>query len=257
MDSRGQAVRSVTRALALLRAVARGPKTLTMLANDAEVSLSTASRLLSTLRTSGFVAQDGDGTYIPGPELTSIALSLDAWAGIRLMAHRAAQTLCERVNETAAFFVRAGDERLCIASVESNRMVRRICSPGERAPIYLGATGKALVAFSNTEGKSLGLSRGVQSFVTTSGQRRTLDDFSAECAEIRRRGYAFSSRESTTESWAVAAPVYDRSTLLGVLTVVVPLTRSSEDYIETLARVTVEVAKGCSTTPSDIRERAI
>lgn len=243
-----QGVRSVTRALSLLSAVARSPKTLTALASNSGVSLSTASRLLATLKATGYVSQDADGTYISGPELTMLIFSTDQWAGIRSIAMETAQALHAEVDETSAFFVRAGHDRLCIESVESTRLVRRVCLPGERGPVYLGAAGKALVAFSNAEYGPLGLPLAADSFPTSTGKRRTLEDFRAECAQIRSQGYAYSARESTDESWAVAAPVYKQATLLGALTVTVPMTRSEPEYIDDITRITLQVAAQHSTT---------
>lgn len=129
----GQGVRSVTRALSLLSAVARGPKTLTALAGHSGVSLSTASRLLGTLKATGYINQDDDGTYIPGPELTAMISATDQWAGIRSIAVDTVQALHDLVDETSAFFVRAGHDRLCIESAESTRLVRRVCQPGNAA----------------------------------------------------------------------------------------------------------------------------
>lgn len=224
-------VRSVIRALSLLSAVARGGRTLTELAGAAGVSLSTASRLLATLKMADFLEQDGDGQFIPGPELTALLYASDQWSGIRKLASEAATSLRDELDETVAFFVRAGNDRVCIESAESARLVRRVCHPGERGPVYLGAAGKALIAFSNAEHGYLGLPPGTDQFTTESGAVRTLADLRAECAIIRHQGMAYSGRESTEESWAVAAPVFRGDVLLGVLAVVVPMTRSDEQYI--------------------------
>ncbi|BCL12430.1 IclR family transcriptional regulator [Micromonospora sagamiensis] len=224
-------VRSVIRALNLLSAAARGSRTLTELAGEAGVSLSTASRLLATLKMADFLQQDEDGQFVPGPELTALLYAGDQWSGIRKLAGEAAASLRDELDETVAFFVRAGNDRVCIESAESARLVRRVCHPGERGPVYLGAAGKALIAFSNAEHGYLGLPPGTDEFKTESGAVRTLADLRAECAAIRERGMGYSGRESTEESWAVAAPVFRGDLLLGVLAVVVPMTRSDEQYI--------------------------
>ncbi|MEH1016217.1 IclR family transcriptional regulator C-terminal domain-containing protein [Micromonospora sp. CPCC 206060] len=224
-------VRSVIRALNLLSAAARGSRTLTELAGEAGVSLSTASRLLATLKMADFLEQDKDGQFVPGPELTALLYSSDQWSGIRKLAGVAVSSLRDELDETVAFFVRSGNDRVCIESAESGRLVRRVCHPGERGPVYLGAAGKALIAFSNSEHSYLGLPPGTDEFKTESGAVRTLADLRAECAVIRERGMAYSGRESTEESWAVAAPVLRGDLLLGVLAVVVPMTRSDEQYV--------------------------
>ncbi|MFG1951882.1 IclR family transcriptional regulator [Micromonospora sp. NPDC048830] len=224
-------VRSVIRALNLLSAAARGSRTLTELAGEAGVSLSTASRLLATLKMADFLEQDKDGQFVPGPELTALLYAGDQWSGIRKLAREAVASLRDELDETVTFFVRSGNDRVCIESAESGRLVRRVCHPGERGPVHLGAAGKALIAFSNAEHGYLGLPPGTNEFRTESGAVRTLADLRAECAVIRERGMAYSGRESTEESWAVAAPVLRGDLLLGVLAVVVPMTRSDEQYV--------------------------
>ncbi|WP_158605470.1 helix-turn-helix domain-containing protein [Amycolatopsis panacis] len=189
----------MTRVLSLLSAVARGPKTLTALAGHSGVSLRTASRLLGILKSTGYVSQDTDGAYIPGPELIS---ATDLWAGIRSIAMQTVGDLRARAD---AFFV-APVTTGCASSPRNPAGWSGVRLPGERSPIYLGPEGKAL------------------------------------CAEIRERGHAYSARESTEESWSVAAPVYRQRTLVGVLAVLVPLARSDDDYVQRLTRLTCEVA---------------
>lgn len=230
-------VRSVARALKLLSAAARGSRTLTELAGEAGVSLSTASRLLATLKMADYLDQDEDGKYAPGPELTALLYSGDQWSSIRQIASEATTSLRDELNETTAFFVRSGNDRVCIESAESQRQVRRVCLPGERGPIYLGAAGKALIAFSSAELGYLGLPPGAETFETESGAVRSLSALRTECHDIRRAGIAYSGRESTEESWAVAAPLYYGQRMLGVLAVVVPMTRSSDEYVDRVKRV--------------------
>ncbi|MFF0228383.1 IclR family transcriptional regulator [Streptomyces sp. NPDC004629] len=240
-----QSVRSVTRALTLLSAVTRGPKTLTKLAQYADVSLSTASRLLGTLRQAGYVTQEEDGTYVSGPEITALIYSADQWSGARSLATRATTALREVLDETIAFFVRAGNERVCIESAESSRLVRRVCQPGERGPIHVGAAGKALLAFDPEGLARFELPGGATTFETPGGER-SLDDLRTECVAIRKRGHSYSARETTDESWSVAAPVFRGGVLIGALTIVVPLTRSDDIYVVEAANALVAVAEKIS-----------
>ncbi|WP_162606157.1 IclR family transcriptional regulator [Jiangella asiatica] len=235
-------VRSVRRALSLLSALGSDGRTLTELASAAGISLSTASRLLGTLRMADFVAQREDGAYVPGRELTSLLYATDPWAGIRSVAARATRTLRDQLDETAAFFVLTGNDCLCIESSESTRLVRRVCPPGERRPVYLGAAGKALLTFSATPPAGFGLRESDETFTTATGAVRTVAELRSELTEIAARGWSFSSHESTLESWAVAAPVRSGGTVIGVLTAVVPATRDGDDYVARVVAATVDAA---------------
>ncbi|MEU9889975.1 IclR family transcriptional regulator [Sphaerisporangium sp. NPDC051011] len=243
-DGRSSGVRAVTRALGLLSALGREGRTLTEMAASIDVSLSTASRLLATLKMAGYVDQSPDGLWHPGMALTTMLYQTDQWACIRSIAGQAARGLRDELNETVAFFVLAGAERLCIESAESERPVRRVVPPGERGPAHLGAAGKALLAFSGGDPEHLGSHAADGTFLTATGRTRTWDELRAELAEIAVQGYAYSSYESTHESWSVAAPVRVSERVVGVLATVVPATRNDPDYIAHITQRTIAATRG-------------
>ncbi|MFC4120045.1 IclR family transcriptional regulator [Nonomuraea zeae] len=237
-------VRAVTRALGLLSALGGEGRTLTEMAAAIEVSLSTASRLLATLKMAGYVEQSPEGLWGPGVALTALLYRTDRWAGVRPLAGQAVRALRDELDETVAFFVLAGSERLCIESAECGRPVRRVVAPGERGPACLGAAGKALLAFCEDRPDDLGVPGGT--FTTATGTTRTREDLRAELAEIAARGSAFSAYESTHESWSVAVPVRIAGRVAGVLATVVPATRNEPDYIAFITQRTIAAARGVS-----------
>lgn len=239
-------VRSVTRALGLLVALGKEGRSLTELARTVGISPSTASRLLNTLEEQGFVANTDEKKYVPGLALTSLIYSTDHWAPLRKVARTATEALRTELDETAAFFVRTGSDRLCIESAESARAVRRVCLAGERRTIVLGAAGKALLAFGDDRDPWAALFGADDHFKTVSGSVRTVAQLKKECEEILRQGYAVSRQEATSESWAVAAPLYLNRKFVGVLTAVIPLTRFSDELLARVIRVTSQVASSYS-----------
>ncbi len=67
-DTEASAVRAVSRAIELLRALTDGPQSLGDLARRTNLSKPTTHRLLTTLRTSNAVAQEAEnGKYQLGP----------------------------------------------------------------------------------------------------------------------------------------------------------------------------------------------
>lgn len=257
------AVRSVTRALGLLTALGVQGRTLTELSHAVGISPSTASRLLSTLQGQGFVSVTNENRYVPGLTLTSLLYSTDQWAPLRRIAKEATDALRAELGETSVLFVRAMTERLCIEAAESTQMVRRVCLPGERGKIYLGAAGKALLAFGPENGALIGLDVSQSSFKTATNLTRGVADLSEELEQIRLQGYAFSKQESTMESWAVAAPLYFDHAIVGSLTMVIPTTRYSGDYLERVVKTTMKIADMYSYKPkperrsSDDRKKAL
>lgn len=227
----------------LLSALGREGRTLTELAASIDVSLSTASRLLGTLKMAGYVDQSPEGLWVPGMALTTLLYQTDRWAGIRSLAGQAVRGLRDELDETVAFFVLAGDERLCIESAESDRAVRRVVPPGERGPAYLGAAGKALLAFSHDRPEDLGVHDATGTFQTAGGTKRTRAELRDELAEIAAQGYAYSSYESTNESWSVAVPVRVSGQVVGVLATVVPGTRCDSGYVAHITERTIAAAR--------------
>lgn len=216
---------------------------MTEMAASIDVSLSTASRLLSTLRMAGYVDQSPDGLWVPGVALTTLLYQTDQWAGIRSRAGQSVRRLRDELDETVAFFVLVGGERLCIESAECERAVRRVVRPGERGPAYLGSAGKALLAFIGDRPDGLGVDSADGTFVTATGAKRTREDLREEIVAIAAAGYAYSSYESTNESWSVAVPVRVSEQVVGVLATVVPATRNDPDYIEHITQRTVTAAQ--------------
>jgi IclR family acetate operon transcriptional repressor len=240
------AVRSVSRALALLSALAKEGRSLTELALAVGISASTTSRLLNTLQAEGFASQAHDNKYVPGIAFTSLLYSTDQWAPFRTVAKNATQALQTQLDETSAIFVRSMNDRLCIESEESSQMVRRVCLSGERGKVYLGAAGKTLLAFGSDKNPWDELFGSQDTFTTATGSVRRVSDLKEECEQIGLQGYAFSQQESTLESWAVAAPIYLHRTLVGALTMVIPVSRYTGKYLTRVIKATIKTASSYS-----------
>ena len=58
------------------------------------------------------------------------------------------KALCEETNETASFYIREGDNRICLYRVEPSRSIRHSIVEGASMPLKKGASGKILSAFS-------------------------------------------------------------------------------------------------------------
>lgn len=144
----GDGVRAVDRALVLLRAFREedGPLGLTELSRRAGLNMTTALRLLGTLEAHGFVKRLPAGGYLLGPTL--LLLGNLFRRSLRLEHHvmPALERLRAESRESAAFFVREGDQRRCIFRLDSPQLVRDVAQVGEAQPLGRGAHGRALIA---------------------------------------------------------------------------------------------------------------
>ena len=201
---------SVDNALLLLQLV--GERQALRVAEAAEllgVARSTAHRLLTALRTRGFVMQDRpNGAYRPGPALHAIGLAAINRIDVRRLARPILEDLREQTGETASLALLEGTAVRFVDGVESGRSVRVGNRTGVVRPAHASAVGKVLLAglapaelrrrYPQEE-----LAGGTPAAI---GSRTELE---AELAEIRARGYALNWEESIDGVSAVAVALAD------------------------------------------------
>lgn len=188
-------VEAVERALVILDAFVEGGEILSLaaLAQKTRLHKSTILRLAGSLQRFGYLRRDDNGHYRPGPSLWRLGnlyrRGFDLGEQIRPELRR----LVEATQETASFYVKEGDERVCLYRLNSPRPIRHHLDEGIRLPIDRGAAGRVLMAFSGAVGP--------------------LHD------KTRALGHHASIGERDPMIAAIAVPVLDgRGTLRGALT---------------------------------------
>lgn len=132
------------KAMAVLAAVESEPRSLAELVMATGLSRPTAHRLAVALEAHGLLRRDDDGRFCLGLRLIGLgheaAEAVPLWAAAR----PALAWLHQRTGESVQLFVRDGDERVCVESIESARELRTIVPVGARLPLELGSAGKVL-----------------------------------------------------------------------------------------------------------------
>ena len=132
------------KAMAVLAAVEVEPRSLAELVEGTGLSRPTAHRLAVALESHGLVRRDDDGRFCLGLRLIGLgheaAEAVPLWAAARPALGR----LHERTGESVQLFVRDGDARVCVESIESPRELRTIVPVGARLPLSAGSAGKVL-----------------------------------------------------------------------------------------------------------------
>jgi DNA-binding IclR family transcriptional regulator len=204
-----QRVESVERALAILQTFNEEEPTLTLAQLSARTGLykSTILRLAASLERFGYLARNEDGRFRLGPSLWRLgSLSRKAF-DLGEYVRPVLRDVVAETNETAAFYVRAGDKRLCLYRLNSPLPIRHHLDEGVMLPIDRGASGKVLLAFDGTEGP--------------------------EFEETRKRGYYHSEGERDRDVAAISVPVFDRAgRLRGALSISALITRLGVDKVE-------------------------
>jgi DNA-binding IclR family transcriptional regulator len=161
-----------------------GPATLAGVVRGTGLARPTAYRLLSALEAHGLVARE-DGRYGLGLRL----LSWGGGAGGPALIGAAAPALAalrDRTGESTQLYVREGDHRVCVASVERTGGGLKDAVPvGAVLPLGQGSGGKVLLAWSGAAEAGM-----------------------AEMRAVRSRGWAESVAERESGVASVSAPVF-------------------------------------------------
>lgn len=132
------------KAMAVLGALEPAPRSLSGLVAATGLSRATAHRLAVALEAHGLVRRDDDGRFSLGLRLIGLghaaAEAVPGW----LDARPALSWLQAQTGESVQLFVRDGDERVCIESLEAPHELRTIVPVGARLPLDRGSAGHVL-----------------------------------------------------------------------------------------------------------------
>ncbi|MCU1356647.1 MAG: putative IclR family transcriptional regulator [Acidimicrobiales bacterium] len=134
------------KSVAVLGAVAAadGPCSLADLVARTGMAKATTHRLAAALEAHGLLRRDGDGRYRLGLRLVALGRSAsDDWP-LAVAARPALEALRDATHESAQLYVRDGDARVCIASLDSGQELRTIVAEGSRLPLGVGSAGRIL-----------------------------------------------------------------------------------------------------------------
>ena len=141
-----QRVVAVEKALSILDAFSeeRTSLTLSQISQETGISKSSLPRLLNSLVLYGFIARDSSKSYALGSNVWRLGVlfrkKFDLGERIRPELRR----LVEHTGETASYYVRDRNERICLYRENSPNPVRHHLDEGSRLGIDKGAAGHAL-----------------------------------------------------------------------------------------------------------------
>lgn len=190
--------RTAERALTLLSVVCeKGSVTLGEAAKAADLSSSTALRLLRTLESTDFVRRDDDGSYRPGTTVVQLGVLALSQESLVSLCHDPMTRVVEQTGESAYLSVPApGKQGLYIAIVEGTHSVRHANWVGRKFPVESSASGSALQG------------------------------------DVGELGYCVVSDGVERDVTAIAAPIRVGERIVGALSVVVPSYRITAENIE-------------------------
>ncbi len=194
-------VAAVDRALSLLMAFEHGGPELSLsaLAQRTGLYKSTALRLIASLEHAGLLIKSAQG-YRLGTAVARLHRHYTASFSLQDQVLPVLQALVASTQESAAFHVRQGDQRLCLYRVDSPQPLRDHIRAGDLLPLDRGAGGRVLLAFSGQRGKLY--------------------------ADIRAAGIAILHGDRSEGLTGISAPVFGGGgDLIGALTLTLPTSR--------------------------------
>lgn len=188
--------------------------TLKNIAIQTHLNTSTAFRIVNTLERRQYLTRDeASRQYHLGPRALALGYSSHWTENVITLAKPYLRRLQQTFNETASIYIVEGDNRICLDHVESTHSLRRVIPIGESLPIYKGAAGKVLLAWSGKEERNHYIS-----------QYGNLSE--SEFASIRHNGYAMTQDESEHGLFALSVPIFNfEEQVIASLTVAGPTMR--------------------------------
>lgn len=220
-------VRAVERALDILLCFS-GTETelgLSDIAKKVDLHKSTVHRLLASLENKGFIRRHPHTEkYRLGWSVLELVSNVYQSDDLSTIVLPEMTRLRDVLGETISLYIRAGNERIRIQAVESTQPVRRVANIGQRFPLYVGASGKILLAWCERNS--------VLQLFTDPSWPQDLDqnEFLAALDKVRENGFAVSIEERESGAAAVAVPIFSRDgSVIAALSVSGPVGRFTEE----------------------------
>ncbi len=179
------------------------------IADQFQMTKSTAYKYVQTLERAGFLVREADGRMLHlGPRLLELASVAQRRMGLVDVAQPILEEMVAATNETALLAARMGMSAVCLARVESSHSLKLTYKLGATYPLHVGASAQVLIAWLDEANlaKVLG---SLEFRAYTKETITTQDGLRSRLAEIRRKGYAVSRGELDSGTFAIAAPIRD------------------------------------------------
>lgn len=202
---------AVDRAISLLAAFRPGDKALTVteLADRTRLYKSTVLRLLASLAHGRLLQRTAEGRWMLGPEVSRLAAIYSASFALEDIVLPEMRRLVQRTQESVAFHVRQGDQRLVLFRVDSPQLLRDHVRAGDMLPLDRGAGGRVLMAYAGAKGSLY--------------------------EQVRRDGFVMTTGDRIAGLVGISAPVWNSANeLIGALTLTVPEQRTHPSLIDEL-----------------------
>jgi IclR family transcriptional regulator, acetate operon repressor len=240
--------RVVQKAIDILFSLAAAPDGagITDISRQLGLGKSTVHRLLKTVQQRQLVRQDATKRYRLNYGVLQLSSAFLRSLNIHERASWHLRRLRDVTGETASLTIREGTTRFHLEEVPGVHPIKYSLDIGKSLPLFLGASGKALVAWlDEDELDALIDVCGLPGFTPYSITDRGV--LKEHLARTRKQGFAVSESERFLDAVSVAAPVRDHTgNIVAALNVTGPLHRFSVRVAREAGPVLVKEARDLS-----------
>jgi len=208
-----------------------------------KIPKSTASYLLHTLLTRGYLRRETDGVYRLSMKLLALGSLALHGVEVREIALPILRRLVAESQISGHLAVLEGSEAIYIERVPAPGFIQMDTWVGRRMPLHTTSSGKALLAFLPEEQaesllRNAGLPRCTPKTIVS------LPRLKQELRKVRENGFAVDNEENTLGVRCVAAPIFDREgRVVAALSLTGPVQQITDDQFPRIADKVKEAAR--------------
>lgn len=239
-------IQSVERAFLVLEELAAHDRglTLTELAEQTDLHMTTAHRVLATMLEHDFVDRNAEsGRFSVGLKVLKLGQAVRRQVAPSAIVRRHLTQLRDATGETCHYAVPASNQMVYVEKIDSRQAVRIASEIGDHLELYRTALGKACLAYRSDEEIAEYL-QGVEFKPVTDRTLTRAAELKKALAVIRERGFAVDDRENEPEVRCVGAAVLDPTGVaIGAVSVSSPVSRQRSEGVQDVAALVANCAR--------------
>lgn len=176
------------------------------ISKQCSINLTTAFRVLKTLKSRGWVYQDENDKYIIGPKVSFVTEKDNFYLALKEIAYYTMARLTAMVSQAMNLMIRENEKCYILQQTRTEKIVDYVPPKGTTLPIYASAGGKVLMAELSDFIREQILNKTELKPLTKYTITRRVD-LLEELEKIRQMGYAVDAQESQEGGFCIAVPV--------------------------------------------------
>lgn len=241
--NRGERMHNPTlRVTEVLNLICKNPAVMRLsdISRELNMPKSTLLPILQTLVISRYLGKDSLDRYFPGFALLSLGSAARSSFAPSDCIRENLQNLVNQFQETCYYGVPEAGEVLYLEKIDSPQPLRMLTAIGHRRPAYATGLGKALLMDHTQEQLEALYAQGMPPLTeNTITDPQTLY---LQLQQAKNLGYTWETEESTEHIRCFAVPVRQNGTIVGAVSIAIPLFRYREETCPTIIHALQETA---------------